>query len=160
MKIRIALNSTVDEAANIRTQLNDELHGLEKKDLEISTQTKEVEIGTLGPVEVYEFVVTYGKVLADVAPLVSGILELSKAVLDRYGLKHKKRKKGQTKKVAQPTAIIIEVDGRTIHLPADNAKLKKFAVSLGKAQPRRARRKNANARPSKSISQRKRRRGT
>jgi hypothetical protein len=86
MQIVVSLNTQVTDAADIRAELDAELHGLEQDqdDLHIKTQKKEVEAGTLGLFEAYQFIVEYGPTaVAAGLPLVTAVLQLSNAILQR-----------------------------------------------------------------------------
>jgi hypothetical protein len=145
MEIRVLLNAQAVGAAEIRAQLYEELHALEQPGLQIKTEKKEVEAGALGLFEAYQFIVEYGPTIATTGaislPLVTAVLQLSNAILQRRGVKRSTKPKERTKKSsrrsekrdAQPM-IVIHVGGKSIELPAEDSQLKRYLSNIGKSQ--------------------------
>jgi hypothetical protein len=143
MQIRVLLNSQAENAAEIRTQLDAELHAaLDRKEIYITTKKSELEAGTLSIAEAYEFIVSHGPAIAaSTLPLVTAVLQLSNAILQRRGIKRQQKQKtdakktgeGSDKKLRQP-AIVVDVDGKSIELPADNSQQKRFLGSIAKTE--------------------------
>jgi hypothetical protein len=98
MQIKVSLNAGATDAADIRAALDAELHGLEQPDLEITTQKKPIEAGALALAEAYQFILDYGPGLAKALPLVTAVLQLSNAVLQRRGITAKKKPKSLRKR--------------------------------------------------------------
>jgi hypothetical protein len=142
MQIRVSLNAGATDAADIRAALDAELHGLEQPDLEITTQKKPIEAGALALAEAYQFILDYGPGLAKALPLVTAVLQLSNAVLQRRGITAKKKAKAPNKKTTpkKPTVaatqplVLVQVEDRFIELPAEQPQLKKFLNSLSKPE--------------------------
>jgi len=141
MQIKVSLNAGAADAADIRAALDAELHGLEQPDLEITTQKRPIEAGALALAEAYQFILDYGPGLAKALPLVTAVLQLSNAVLQRRGITAKKKTKAPKKTTpkkptvaaAQPL-VLVQVEDRFIELPADQPQLKKFLNSLSKSE--------------------------
>src|SRR5215467_9595369 len=121
MQIIVSLNTQATNSAEIRAELDAELHGLEQDqdDLHITSQKKEVEAGALGLFEAYQFIVEYGQAIATGLPLVTAVLQLSNAILQRRAIKRKtkpKRKGGAKKSShssehsASQAAVIVQVN--------------------------------------------------
>jgi hypothetical protein len=162
MQIRVSLNAGATDAADIRAALDAELHGLEQPDLEITTQKKPIEAGALALAEAYQFILDYGPDLVKALPLVTAVLQLSNAVLQRRGITAKNKakvpKKTTTKKptVATPQPLVlVQVDDKVIELPADQPQLKKFLSSLSK--PEQSAGRTAAAKPRNSSTTKKKR---
>jgi hypothetical protein len=141
MKIQVSLNTQAVDAADIRTQLDTELHGLERPGLRITTERREVEAGTLGIFEAYQFVLEYGPdIAARGIPLLTAVLQLANAILQRRGLKAKPKPKKTKKKARGASAdtrsqsvAVVNVDGKNpIELPAEDARLKRYVNSISK----------------------------
>ncbi|NEV01058.1 hypothetical protein [Bradyrhizobium uaiense] len=161
MQIKVSLNAGATDAGDIRAVLDTELHGLEQPDLEITTQKKPVEAGALALAEAYQFILDYGPGLAKALPLVTAVLQLSNAVLQRRGITAKKKTKAPTKTTPKkPTApatqplVLVQVEDRIIELPADQPQLKKFLNSLSK--PEQSPSKSAANKPRKASTTKKR----
>jgi hypothetical protein len=145
--------------------LDAELHGLEQPDLEITTRKKPIEAGALALAEAYQFILDYGPDLAKAIPLVTAVLQLSNAVLQRRGITAKKKakapKKTATKKSAAAAThplVLVQVEDNIIELPAEQPQLKKFLNSLSK--PEQSSGKSAAAKPKKASTPKKRKRTT
>lgn len=163
MQIKVSLNAEATDAADIRAALDAELHGLEQPDLEITTRKKPIEAGALALAEAYQFILDYGPDLAKALPLVTAVLQLSNAVLQRRGITAKKKakapKKPTTKKpvaAATQPLVLVQVEDRIIELPAEQPQLKKFLNSLSK--PEQPSGKSAAAKPKKASVTKKRKR--
>jgi hypothetical protein len=141
MEIRVSLNVQAENSADIRTQLDTELHGLERPGLQIATQQKEVEAGALGVFEAYQFILACGPAIATTIPLITAVLQLSNAVLQRRGLKRQpKVKKPKSGRGSEPSPshplVVVHVDGKSIELPAKDPQLKRYVNSITKPQAR------------------------
>jgi hypothetical protein len=146
MQIRVLLNSQAENAAEIRTQLDAELHAaLDQKGINITTKKSELEAGTLSIAEAYEFIISHGPTIASTTlPLVTAVLQLSNAILQRRGIKRQEKRKTEKKKTSETSekqkvrqpAIVVDVDGKSIELPGDNSQLKRFLGSITKAESR------------------------
>jgi hypothetical protein len=162
MQIQVSLNTGAADAADIRAQLDAELHGLERPGLQITTQKKPVEAGALSVVEAYQFILDYGPAIATGLPLITAVLQLSNAILQRRGITRKAKSKvpakkakpkGSDKNVSHPI-VVVQVEGKSIELPADDAQLKKYVSSFANPSPRppsRASSAKRTARPKKAT---------
>jgi hypothetical protein len=161
MQITVSLNAGAADAADIRTALDAELRGLEQQGLQITTQKKPIETGALALAEAYQFILEYGPGLAKAIPLVTAVLQLSNAVLQRRGITGKKKpktsKKASTKNTQSTTpqpVVVVQMEGKSIDLPAEPAQLKKFVSSF--SNPEKSSRKPA-AKAKKATTQSKKR---
>ncbi|MHC2280408.1 hypothetical protein ACVME8_007051 [Bradyrhizobium diazoefficiens] len=144
MQIVVSLNAGAVDAADIRTTLDAELHGLAREGAKITTEKKPVEAGALSfAAEAYQFILDYGPAVKAALPLITAVLQVSNAVLQRRGItsknKPKASKKAKSSKTAQKAAppqpvVVVQVEGRSINLPADSAQLKKFVSAFSKPE--------------------------
>ena len=142
MQIQVSLNPDAVAAADIRAQLDAELHALERPGVQVRADKKAPEAEAFGLVEAYQFIVDCGPGIVALLPLVTAVLQLSNAILDRRGLtqrKAKARKKvkraPQKEEASASAPIVVRVNGRQLKLPADERQLKKFINTVsGRAE--------------------------
>jgi len=140
MQIQVSLNPHAVAAADIRAQLAAELHALERPGVQVRADKKAPEAEAFGLVEAYQFIVDCGPGVVALLPLVTAVLQLSNAILDRRTLaqrKAKARKKvkraPQQAEASAPAPIVVRVNGRQLELPADERQLKKFINAVSGA---------------------------
>jgi hypothetical protein len=144
MEIRVSLNTQAADAAEIRNELSEELHALEQADLKIKTEQTEVEAGALSIFEAYQFVVEHAPVIAATAtlsmPVITAVLNLSNAILQRRGLKRRLKQKSDERKggrAHKPTAaqpmVVVQVGERSIELPAEDSQIKRYLRNIDKS---------------------------
>jgi len=144
MQIQVSLNPHAVAAAELRTQLEAELHALERRPgVQVRADNKAPGAEEFGLAEAYQFIVDCGPGIVALLPLVTAVLQLSNAMLTRRGLASPKakvrrgaRRAAQLEEAsASPPVMVVNVDGRQLGLPADDRQLKEFlnAVS-GRAE--------------------------
>jgi hypothetical protein len=140
MQIQVSLNPDAVAAADIRAQLDAGLHALERPDIRVRADKQAPEAEAFGLVEAYQFIVDCGPGVVALLPLVTAVLQLSHAILERRGLtqrKAKARKKvkraPQRDEASAPAPIVVTVNGRQLELPADERQLKKFINAVSGA---------------------------
>jgi hypothetical protein len=140
MQIQVSLNPHAVAAADIRAQLDAELHALERPGIQVRADKKAPEAEAFGLGEAYQFIVDCGPGIVALLPLVTAVLQLSNAILDRRTLaqrKAKARKKvkraPQRDEASAPAPIVVRVNGRQLELPADERQLKKFINAVSGA---------------------------
>lgn len=133
MQIQVSLNPHAVAAADIRAQLDAELHALERPGIRVRADKKAPEAEAFGLVEAYQFIVDCGPGIVALLPLVTAVLQLSNAILDRRGLAQRKakarkkvRRAPQQHEASAPAPIVVRVNGRQLELRADERQLKKF----------------------------------
>lgn len=145
MQIQISLNPLAVAAAEIRAQLDAELHALERPGIQVRADRKAPEAEAFGLVEAYQFIVDCGPGIVALLPLVTAVLQLSNAILERRGLtppKTRARKKAkrapQAAEAIASAPVVVSVNGRQLELPADERQLKEFMSAVsGPSQTRR-----------------------
>jgi hypothetical protein len=139
MQIQISLNTQAVDAGDIRASLDAELHALEQPGITITTNKRETEAGALGVFEAYQFIIEHSGAIEHAMTLITAALQVTNTVLKRRGLKSKPkaRKKrgarGEGAKTPQPL-IVFNVEGKSVELPADEAKLRRYIGSIGKSE--------------------------
>jgi hypothetical protein len=140
MQIQVSLNPDAVAAADIRAQLAAELHALERPGIRVRADKQAPGAEAFGLVEAYQFIVDCGPGVVALLPLVTAVLQLSTALLERRWLaqqKAKARKKGkrapQREEASAPAPIVVRVNGRQLELPADERQLKKFIDAVSGA---------------------------
>jgi hypothetical protein len=145
MEIRVSLNTQATEAAKIRAELFAELNALEQPDLHIRTEKREAEPGALALFEAYQFIVDHGSAIAEGAkisiPVLTAVLQLSNAILQRRGIKRKPKPKSKSTKktrtsetIAAQPVIVVQVGKKSIELPADDSQLKRYISTVAKTE--------------------------
>jgi hypothetical protein len=140
MQIQVSLNPDAVAAADIRAQLDAELHALERPGIRVRADKQAPAAEAFGLVEAYQFIVDCGPGTIALLPLVTAVLQLSTAILERRWLtqrKAKARKKvkraPQRAEASAPAPIVVRVNGRQLELPADERQLKKFINAVSGA---------------------------
>jgi len=140
MQIQVSLNPHAVAAADIRAQLDAELHALARPGIQVRADEKAPAAEAFGLAEAYQFIVDCGPGIVALLPLVTAVLQLSNAILDRRTLaqrKAKARKKAkrapQREEASAPAPIVVRVNGRQLELPADERQLKKFVDAVSGA---------------------------
>jgi hypothetical protein len=134
MQIQVSLNPHAVAAADIRAQLDAELHALERPGIRVRADKKARETEAFGLGEAYQFIVDCGPGIVALLPLVTAVLQLSHAILERRGLTRRKAKAGKKAKrasqkeeaSASAPVVVVNVNGRQLELPADDRRLKQF----------------------------------
>lgn len=146
MQIQVSLNPRAVAAAEIRAQLDAELHALERPGIEVRAGKKAPGAEEFGLAEAYQFIVDCGPGIVALLPLITAVLQLSNAILTRRGLTSPKAKvrrraqrAAQLEEAGASAPVVVSVNGRQLELPADARQLKQFldAVS-GPSQARSA----------------------
>jgi hypothetical protein len=155
MRIEVLLNTRAFNASDIRPQLDTELQALRQGDTQISTQSRQVEPGELAFAEAYQFVIDHGSAVAQAIPLITAVLQVTSAVIERWGGKGESQKKST--KESEPT-VVIKIEGHSMALPANDAQVKRYIkkVQEGPKPPRaraagrkRKRKRTSQRRPQK-----------
>jgi hypothetical protein len=133
MQIHISLNPNVVAAADIRAQLEAELHDLERPGIQVRTDNKAPGAEEFGLAEAYQFIVDCGPGIVALLPLVTAVLQLSNAMITRRGLNSRKakvrrgaRRAAQLEEAVASPAVVVSVNGRQLELPADDRRVKQF----------------------------------
>ncbi len=133
MQIQVSLNPNAVAAADLRAQLEAELHALERPGVQVRADNTAPGAAEFGLAEAYQFIVDCGPGIVALLPLVTAVLQLSNAILTRRGLTSPKAKvRRGAKRAAQLeeagafAPVVVGVDGRQLELPADDRQLKQF----------------------------------
>ncbi len=138
MQIQVSLNPHAVAAADLRAQLEAELHALEQPGVQVRADNKAPGAGEFGLAEAYQFIVDCGPGIVALLPLVTAVLQLSNAILTRRGLASPKAKvRRGARRAAQieeagvsAPVVVVNVDGRQLELPADDRRLKAFLSAV------------------------------
>jgi len=138
MQIQVSLNPHAVAAADIRAQLDAGLHALERPGVQVRADKKAPEAEAFGLVEAYQFIVDCGPGVVALLPLVTAVLQLSHAILERRGLtppKAKARKKAkrasqEEEASASASVVVVSVNGQQLELPADDRQLEQFMSAV------------------------------
>ncbi len=142
MAIEILLNRDAPGAAEIGAELAKELRALEITGVEITSKTAPAPEGALVLHEVYQFVIQHHHAIVNLAPLAAAALQTVNTILKRHGITPKQvvevRVAGDAdaksgKHTSSPFALFV-VDGKSIQLPSEGAKSRKFLGALAKAK--------------------------
>lgn len=129
MRVDIVLNPEAADQAETRAQLAAELTALQQKGIVVAQRTKEVDVGSLGLHEVYQFVV---EVTAGATPpllFAKIVVDLVNAVLRRRQSDASSGMK-TVDKASPSKAINITINQQSINLPATDSQLKRFLSKL------------------------------
>jgi hypothetical protein len=135
MQIRVSLDPHAVAAADIRAQLDAELHALARPGIQVRADKNASGAEAFGLVEAYQFVVDCGPALVATLPLVTAVLQLSTAILERRWFtprkarakkKAKRARRGDVRGAGASAPVVVSVNGRQLELPADDRRLKEF----------------------------------
>jgi DNA/RNA endonuclease G (NUC1) len=133
MQIQVSLNPHAVAAAEIRAQLDAELHALERPGIQVRADRKAPAAEAFGLAEAYQFIVDCGPGIVALLPLVTAVLQLSNSMLARRGLTSPKakvrrgaRRAVQLEEAGASAPVVVSVNGRQLELPADDRRLKQF----------------------------------
>jgi hypothetical protein len=138
MQIQVSLDPHAAAAAEIRTRLEAGLHALEQPGIQVRTDRRPAGAEELGLAEAYQFIVDCGPGIVAMLPLVTAVLQLSTAILERRGLKPRKakgRKKARRAPQAEASAsapVVVSVNGRQLELPAAAGQVEKFIDAVSR----------------------------
>ena len=133
MQIQVSLDPHAVAAAELRAQLDAELRALERPGVRVRADEKSPGAEAVGLVEAYQFIVDCGPGLVATLPLVTAVLQLSTAILERRWftppktkLKRKAKRARREREAGESAPVVVSVNGRQIELPADERQLKTF----------------------------------
>lgn len=136
MQIQVSLDPHALAAAEIRAQLDAELHALEQPGIQVRADRRGSGAEAFGLAEAYQFIVDCGPGMVALLPLVTAVLQLSNAILERRGLTPRKAKARKRAKRApradereagaSAPVMVVNVNGRQVELPADDRQLEEF----------------------------------
>jgi hypothetical protein len=137
MQIQVSLNPRAVAAADLRAQLETELHALERPGIQVRADNKAPGAEEFGLAEAYQFIVDCGPGIVALLPLVTAVLQLSNAMLTRRGLNSPKakvrrraRRAAQLEEAGASAPVVVSVNGRQLELPADDRQLREFMSTL------------------------------
>ncbi len=135
MQIQVSLNPHAVAAADIRAQLEAELHALERPGIQVRADEKAPAAEAFGLAEAYQFIVDCGPGIVALLPLVTAVLQLStchprasRACAAERRRPGRRAKRAPQKEEASASApvVVVNVDGRQLELPADDRQLEQF----------------------------------
>ena len=139
MQIQVSLDPHALAAAEIRAQLEAELHALEQPGIQVRADKSGSGAEAFGLPEAYQFIVDCGPGIVAALPLVTAVLQLSTAILERRGLtlrKAKARKRAKRapradgREASACAPVVVSVNGRQLELPADQRQLERFMSAV------------------------------
>ncbi len=137
MQIQMSLNPHAVAAAELRAQLEAELQALERPGVQVRADNKAPGAEEFGLAEAYQFIVDCGPGIVALLPLVTAVLQLSNAILQRRDLASRKREDERQASASAP--VVVSVNGRELELPADERQVKEFLSAVsGRPQTGRA----------------------
>ncbi len=142
MQIQVSLSPHALAAADIRAQLDAGLHALAQPGIRVRADTGASGAEALGLAEAYQFIVDCGPGIVAMLPLVTAVLQLSTAILERRGLTSRKAKAGKKARrtpradareaSASAAVVAVSVNGRRVELPADDRQLEAFIGAVSR----------------------------
>jgi hypothetical protein len=159
VRIEVFLDVNAPRAAEIRPQLDAELHALHQEGIDISSRRLAVQPGALSMTEAFAFVIEHGKELASAMTLITAVVQLANSVVGRFGKSKKEEKGSQKNPSSSQLPVVISIEGHEIPLPATDDQvrryLKKVQSGPKKLRPQKAKAKRSTV-PAKKESKSKR----
>jgi hypothetical protein len=138
MQIQVMVNPQAAAAEDIRARLDAELHALERPGVQVRADGKAPATEAFGLAEAYQFIVDCGPGIVALLPLVTAVLQLSNAILQRRALAQVKAKKRARRASPEADAgalapVVVTVNGQQLGLPADERQLEAFVNAVSAA---------------------------
>jgi len=139
MQISVSLDPRAAAAAELCAELDAGLHALARPGIQVRGGSTPAGAEAFGLAEAYQFVVDCGPGILATLPLVTAVLQLSTAMLERRELAARKAKARRKAKRARPGAeagvapvMTVNVDGQRLDLPADGRRIAEFLNAVSR----------------------------